>query len=164
MSFNETVRLWRLERRLTQAELARRTRVPRPNLSAIERGKRDVSLSTLRALAVGLEVRPGVLADGIPPQGTARPVVWSRSTLERLADAVASRQRLRAPEERRIVEWARVLVSSRAHVAQPSARRTRHSPRAADLAWVRLQAACPPEALRSLLERVGDRQRASCSA
>ncbi|HMF41326.1 MAG TPA: helix-turn-helix transcriptional regulator, partial [Polyangia bacterium] len=66
--FGETVLAWRLARGMTQAELGRAARIPRPNLSAIERGDREVTLKTLRALALALDVRPGVLADGIPPE------------------------------------------------------------------------------------------------
>ena len=66
--FGETVLLWRLQRGLTQKELARRAGVPRPNLSAIERGQLEVSLKTVRALALALGVRPGVLVDGIAPE------------------------------------------------------------------------------------------------
>lgn len=62
--FGQAVLLWRLHRGLTQQTLAVKARVPRSNLSAIERGKREVSLRTLRSLALALEVRPGVLADG----------------------------------------------------------------------------------------------------
>jgi transcriptional regulator with XRE-family HTH domain len=59
--FGETVLAWRLARGMTQAALARAACIPRPNLSAIERGDREVTLKTLRALALALEVRPGVL-------------------------------------------------------------------------------------------------------
>lgn len=71
LPFGETVLAWRLARGLTQAALANLARVSRPNLSAIERGQREVTLGTLRALAVALDVRPGVLVDGVSPGGPA---------------------------------------------------------------------------------------------
>lgn len=55
----EVARLIREERERkgwTQAELARRSGVPKPSLNAYEREKRGVSLGTLRKLAVALEV------------------------------------------------------------------------------------------------------------
>src|SRR5262245_46866677 len=85
--FGETVLAWRLARGLTQDELARAASVPRPNLSAIERGDREVTLKTLRALALALDVRPGILADGVPPAAGAPPL--SRARLERIARATA---------------------------------------------------------------------------
>ena len=90
VQFSQAVWLWRRHRGLTQAELAQRTRMARPNLSAIERGKREVTLATLRALAASLDVPPGALVDGIAPQAyRSGPLSSSRETLERIADAVA---------------------------------------------------------------------------
>lgn len=83
--FGETVLAWRLLRGLTQAQLAIAAGVSRPNLSAIERGDREVTLRTLRALALALDVRPGVLVDGVLPRDTADGL--GRPTLERLAKA-----------------------------------------------------------------------------
>ena len=87
LPFGQTVRVWRVHRGMTQQQLAQAAHIPRPNLSAIEQGKREVSLSTLRALALALEVQPGVLVDGIPPSlsgGMSSP--FSRKALEEIAD------------------------------------------------------------------------------
>lgn len=86
--FSETVLLWRLHRGLTQAELATASGVSRPNLSAIERGEREVTLSTLRALACALGTSPGALADGRSPYG--EPLSLSRNDLEKVAQAAAT--------------------------------------------------------------------------
>jgi transcriptional regulator with XRE-family HTH domain len=153
--FGDAVRLWRGHRGLTQEALARRARVPRPNLSAIERGRRDVSLSTLRALAAALEVRPGVLVDGVPPQPP--PAQWSRARLERVADAVVGRRPAHAGTERVMAEQLRCVVRHRARLASGRRGIPRRGVRASDAAWLALQAWCPPAVLRSLLERVEDR-------
>lgn len=78
---------------MTQAQLASAARIPRPNLSHIEGGDRDVTLGALRALALALDVTPGTLADGIPPfEGTSPS---GRAAMERIA---AAAQGVRAPE------------------------------------------------------------------
>lgn len=89
--FGSCVLLWRLHRGLSQAALAQKAGLPRPNLSDIERGRREVSLRTLRALALGLDVRPGVLADGLGPEGRSQPL--SRESLEKVAESVARGRR-----------------------------------------------------------------------
>ena len=76
--FGQTLFLWRLDRHLSQAALAQRAGIPRPNLSLMERGKREVTLGTLRALAVALDVRPGILADGVLPVPWQGKPTWSR--------------------------------------------------------------------------------------
>lgn len=45
----------RVEKKLTQAELARRAGISQPNLSNIEKGKRDLTVSTLARIARALE-------------------------------------------------------------------------------------------------------------
>ena len=155
---NHTLVLWRRHRGLTQATVARRAGILRPNLCAIERGRRDVSLKTLRLLAAALEVPPGMLVDGIVPgtaEGTSRPL--SRRRLERVAEAVAHGASLPDDEER-------ALAGALARVVRPllKAQRGRRAgsprqPRAARLAWLWLHAAYPPEVVRSLIQRISER-------
>jgi DNA-binding XRE family transcriptional regulator len=57
------VKLWRIQRNLTQQELSRRVGISKPYLSQIETGKRQGTVETLRALARALEVPPDVLID-----------------------------------------------------------------------------------------------------
>jgi transcriptional regulator with XRE-family HTH domain len=44
LPFGATVVAWRLARAMSQENLARAAGIPRPNLSAIERGEREVTL------------------------------------------------------------------------------------------------------------------------
>ena len=83
--FGEAVLLWRLERGLTQQQLAKRAGVSRPNLSAIETGLRDASLRSVRALALALDVRPGLLVDGIAPGEEEAKRGRSRAAMERIS-------------------------------------------------------------------------------
>ena len=78
--------LWRTFKGLSQQELAKGTGTPRPNLSAIESGKWEPSLPTLRLLAAGLRTTAGVLADGIPPINL-KSANLSRQALENIAQA-----------------------------------------------------------------------------
>jgi DNA-binding XRE family transcriptional regulator len=57
------VKLWRIQRNLTQQELAGRAGISKPYLSQIETGKRQGTVETLRAIARALEVPPEVLID-----------------------------------------------------------------------------------------------------
>lgn len=54
------LRRWR---KLTQAQLAQRTGLHHTEISRIERGLRDIRVSTLARLAHGLSVKPGRLLD-----------------------------------------------------------------------------------------------------
>jgi len=150
--FAETVLAWRLERRLTQAQLARAAGMARSNLSAVERGDREVTLKTLRALALALGVRPGVLADGVLPGSLAAPL--TRAALERVARAAAGDTRLRDPHE---ASLARGLME----VSPPAAARgskPRRAGRRADRAYLLLRGRAASGALASLIERVRGRQ------
>ena len=120
--FGETVLLWRLQRGLTQKELARRAGVPRPNLSAIERGQREVSLKTVRALGVALGVRAGVLVDGVLPQEEEGTGKLSREAMERIADAVVGKRVLPEAGEQALADQLKRLVRSRLRAARPMAK------------------------------------------
>jgi len=154
--FGETVLLWRLQRGLTQSELARRAGVPRPNLSAIERGQREVSLKTVRALGVALGVRAGVLVDGILPQeeeGTGR---LSREAMERIADAVVEKRILPEAGEQALADQLRRLVSSRLRAGRPVTKKRVRLSRGPDRAWLSLSS-YPYAVIESLVGRILER-------
>src|SRR3989338_2141211 len=85
IGFGQNLYLWRVFKGFSQEELAERSGIPRPNLSAIEKGKREVALPTLRALAVALGIEPGILVDGIGPV-SFKDLDLSRGSLERIAE------------------------------------------------------------------------------
>ena len=156
--FGQTVVLWRAHRRLTQEALARKAGIPRPNLSAIERGQREVTLGTLRALALGLDIRPGVLADGVPPQAHERPgTKLSRAALERIADAAVRAAPLPNESERRLADALRTVARQRLLAARRQTPPHRRSIRNMDEAWLWLAASYPPTVVQSLLQRMADR-------
>lgn len=106
------IRLWRFVKGKTQNQLARQSGIPRPNLSMIEQGARDVTVSTLRRLAAGLAIRPGVLADGLPPPAYARRH-WSREALDRMARRLAGLPGALGADEKQAVELLCPLVSKK---------------------------------------------------
>ncbi|MBI3318268.1 MAG: helix-turn-helix domain-containing protein [Candidatus Omnitrophica bacterium] len=173
LPFSQTLWLWRVDRGLTQEALARRAGISRPNLSAIETGKREVSLRTLRALAAALEIPPGLLADGTGPVLEKSAIPLSRAAMERIADGVVRRvpaattQRLqvvRPPlaaartQERILVNLLREILKHRLSSAGPLGI-LRGGKRRMDAAWLLLNGSYPPEVIRSLVQRIEDRLR-----
>ena len=159
--FGHTLLLWRLERGLTQTALAKQARMSRPNLSAVERGKREVSLTTLRALALTLGIRPGVLADGVaPPPAQQERLRLSRAALERIADAVAFDRQVSEPDEQSTVEALRTLFGHRTQAVHRRWSRPRAGRRVALAAWVRLKSLYGRAAIQTFADRVLERQRA----
>jgi len=158
--FGQTLFLWRLERGLTQAALARRARIPRPNLSAIERGKREVTLRTLRALAVSLNIRPGLLVDGVPPGAAqVKSEHLSRKVLDRVVSAVAYGTPVRDGEEQTLVDVLRKLVKHRALASKKRWQRPRQGKRVTAVAWLWLTSRYSQEEIQHLVQRITDRLR-----
>jgi transcriptional regulator with XRE-family HTH domain len=92
---------WRRRRHLTQAGLARATNLSRPYLSRLEKGKADPALSSLRRIAMALDITIGQLVEQLPPEQ-----ILSRDAMDRLA-----RGALRpGTREARTEKGARVLA------------------------------------------------------
>src|SRR3989344_3453749 len=89
--FYQNLKQWRLFRGLTQEELAGRSGVSRPNVVALERGRRDCPLSTLIRLSFSLGVSPGSLRDRPPPAGSA--VVLRRHQIGRITRSLIAGER-----------------------------------------------------------------------
>jgi transcriptional regulator with XRE-family HTH domain len=156
LPFGQTVLAWRLERGLTQAALAERARLARPNLSAIERGSREVSLKTVRALALALGVRPGVLADGTAPGEDPPRNSLGRPALERIAEAVVKGRTLLNPHEAALVHHLKNLVRARLSTRGAPLRGSRRSVRRTRKAWL-AASRYPSGLLGSLVQRVMER-------
>lgn len=67
--FSDYLKSWRLFRGLTQGKLSVRAGIPRPNLVALEQGRRECTLTTLNRLAHALRISPGTLLDHKPQEG-----------------------------------------------------------------------------------------------
>ena len=161
LPFGQVVLVWRRSCGLTQEALARRTGIPRPNVSAIERGRREVSLTTLRTLAAALGVRPGILVDGVPPASAhSTPPSLSREAIERIADAVAFDRPVTALDEQVTVEALRTLLGHRTRAVRHQWGRPRTGRRGVLAAWGRLKSLYDRAAIQTLADRVLERQRA----
>ena len=157
LPFGQTVALWRSHRRLTQEALAQKAGIPRPNLSAIERGQREVTLGTLRAIALGLGIQPGILADGESPGSREQDPKLSRAALERIADAAVRAIPLPNASEQRLADALRTIAQQRLLAARQQQSPHRQHVRGMDEAWLWLAASYPPNVVESLLQRMADR-------
>ena len=155
LSLGRVVLSWRNHRGLSQADLARRSGVPRSNLSNIERGKKDVSLQTLRMLAAALDVTPGALADGIPPEpeSLSQPAnELTRETMERIARAVHTGRNLVNPRHQALVNNLKIVAGPRLRALNPKYPVSRRIGRKTERAWLELSV-LPPLVRDSLIQR-----------
>lgn len=134
----------RREKGLTQAGLARRSGVPQPNLSRIERGEQDPTVSTLLRICSSLEISP---ADFFQKQKAGKSFRWTRSTLERLARAVNGSSEKLTAEEKKIVGFLKDEI--------PGCRRRLSSKRVYQ-SWSGLKQSLSREEIRALIERIHD--------
>ena len=98
----------RLEKGLTQRDLTLRSGVPQPNISNIEKGRRDLTVFTLLKLCSALEVRPADVFSEIPP--TLKKDSMTRERLERLAKAVWGAAVVLNQNERRTVQLLQNVI------------------------------------------------------
>ena len=84
---SQAIYLTRLQRGYSQKELARRSGVPQPNLSNIEKGK-DFQVSTLYQIADALGVSPEVLLKGIQALPVDKEEFFQRQNIERVVECL----------------------------------------------------------------------------
>jgi transcriptional regulator with XRE-family HTH domain len=154
MSLGSVIVLWREERGLSQAELARRSGLSRAQLSAIEFGRRDTTVGTLRRIAATLGVSPGSLVDGsVPGAGET----LTRAVMERIAREVAAGGE--APSQHpALIALLLALTRSRRAARNPRARSARgpRTGRPTALAFTALKNALGKEQIDSLLQRIDE--------
>ncbi len=129
---------------MSQLELAQKAMIPQSNLSDIESGKRDLTVTTLRNIARALNVSAAALVEDGPDEPS---VILTRQRVERIADAVFADKKL-SPQEQEIVRCLRVVCSEYAV--------RRISGRAVRQAWAELRAAVDPAGIKVLLQKVRD--------
>ena len=89
----QRIRVWRLKRELSQAEVAREAGITQASLSNYENGKRDLPLSTLVGVAGALNVSLGDLLD-LPEM-----IIVRDSRLGRAVEQLVHRPELRVGAE-----------------------------------------------------------------
>lgn len=89
----QAIYITRLQKGLSQKELALKAGIPQPNLSRIEKG-RDFKVSTLCQLAMTLEVSVEDLFRGVAPLVVNKRTFFQRDNVERVADCIAREKAL----------------------------------------------------------------------
>lgn len=158
LGFGESLYLWRVERGLTQAALARRAGLPRPTMSALERGRLDPTLRTIRRVAAGVGVPPGILVNGEPPPRISGQRL-SRASLERIATELLGTPQRLTGAERQVTAMLREILKHRLAVARARAP-SRGSARRERWSWVALASLLTPAELRSVVSRIEKRGQA----
>jgi len=149
-STSELITLWRLERGLTQVQLARKSLVPQPNLSNIEKGKSDVTLGTLKKVAQALEIRIGELVEGTGPQyqGTRKPL--TRSAYITIASAELNNKLPQDNFHQYLADRFRSII--------PGLLPKRVSKNQLNLIWSNLKTSLTREEFNQILEKIQEHQ------
>lgn len=148
-----TLYLWRIERGMTQEDLALRTGISRPNLSMIEQGVRDITVQTLRRLARALEIQPGILADGIPPRASAQQK-FPRESLDRVARWILGQPEKLSKRERRLAFLIKPLVSRKMTLGEKVSSRLPRTAREEKQNWLSVRAEFDSSDVENVISRV----------
>lgn len=105
----QKIRLRRRERGVTQKELSELCGVAQSNLSNIEKDRADVTVSTLKRLAVALGVQPSALLDDELSQASAIRFL-TRSKIEKIAKAVHESENTLSHDEAKMVQLFKNLL------------------------------------------------------
>ncbi len=143
----QTIHFWRMKKGLTQAVVAERSGVSRPNLSAIEQGGRDLTVQTLRRIASTLGVTPGALVDGVSSEPRS-----DRAFLDRIARLAAGQFFKASPAERRFAQDFASIMKSK--TGNPSQKKTTNQTRAENTVVWRLKTELGPTVFDHLIRRI----------
>lgn len=154
INLGESVYLWRLAKGLSQESLALKAGIPRPNLSAIEQGRQDITVATLRALSFALGVNPGVLVDGIAPLKLNKSDRWPRNLLEDAAQASLDTKFDKLnPKGRAISSLLSKITKNRINAKKKIYRNTLKARKASINSWLMLKSGVGREIAGNLLSR-----------
>jgi len=147
LPIGQKIYLLRLQRGITQAQLGSRTGISQANLSNIERGKRDLTVSTLVRICLALGVKPASLFEGESRQSRFS---FSRSFVERIARAAWGNPAKLSHGEKNLVSLLRDLIPALSH--------RKLSKKRIDQRWYELRSRFSDKEIRILTERVRDEQ------
>lgn len=143
LPIGQALYLARISKKVTQAELARRAQIPQPNISNIEKGKRDVTVSTLLRICAALHISPAGLFEEKKPT-----IPMRRHSLERIAKSVFNPQVRLSGEERNVAGLLRKQLPPKAY--------SYLNRREVYQTWLELRSRFSDEEIRALFERVED--------
>ena len=122
ISIGQKLQSIRTSKRITQAELVMRTGTPQSGLSNIERGKNDITVSTLIRICSALEINPAELFQGRVP---GKRMAFTRDRIEKIAAASAGKALKLSEQERKVSECLKIVVPlNKARKSIKSIRRT----------------------------------------
>ena len=154
-AIGQSIHYWRIKKGLTQARVAELSGISRPNLSAIEQGARDLTVQSLRRIALALKINPGTLVDGVSPESTEDPKRFNRYSLDRIA-RLASGQKLPASHaEKQIAEALASVMTAKILRAYRS--KTPQGVRSQNSKVLRLKVEIGQDVLNHLIRRVEKR-------
>ena len=139
--------LKRLEKGLTQVELAHQIRIPQSNLSNIEKGKQDITVSTLRRIATALNIHPGEFFVDLNDRVGKKEL--SRNKIEKIAKIVASGKALSKSKESEITDLFKKVVPHKGRIYLKDLNRS----------WLELRKRFNPLEISSIYERVEEYRR-----
>lgn len=146
-SVGQKLYLLRIRKGVTQSALSGRSGIPQANLSKIEQGKQDPTVSTLLKICLALGVRPSELFEERIPN--ASPPL-TRASAERIAKGVLDPARKLSRDERKAADLLRDLV--------PGFRKRRLPSKKLHSAWYELKSRLSGDTIRMLAERVREEQ------
>ena len=149
INVSQAIYLTRLQRGYSQKELARRSGVPQPNLSNIEKGK-DFQVSTLYQIADALGVSPEVLLKGIQALPVDKEEFFQRKNIERVVECLIRGELPQGSKGSVIRLFNGVLSGGR-----------RQSKKEAHLSWAVLKKTFSREEINSVLSRIEKARRRS---
>lgn len=147
LAAGQKLEILRIQKDLTQREVSLRTGIAQANLSRIEKGKQDPTVSTFLKICRALEVHPSEVLEEKPPESG---LILSRSSLERIAKGFFDPSLKLPPLEREISELLKILMPDLQR------RRRRLSSKKIYSAWYQLKKRTSNELIRTLMEKVQD--------
>ncbi len=138
--------LRRLEQNLTQVDLAKKVGIPQPNLSNIEKGKQDITVSTLRKIAVAFNIHP---AEFFKDTGEVPQSHLSRHKIEHIAKKVAEEPKPSQHQKDPLVTLYQKVLPYQGRVRVKELQKS----------WLVLRSKCNSQEINSVRERVAEHKR-----
>ena len=142
ISIGQRLQSIRIAKSITQAELVERTGIPQSGLSNIERGKNDITVSTMIRICSALDINPAELFQGRTP-GPKR--VFTRSRVEKIAAATAGVETKLSADEKSISDDLKMIIPLD---------RSRKSAKKIQRSWDRLRQRYSEVEIKTLTDRV----------